>query len=142
MSKSAVFILDLKSMIILFFVIISVLFFSLWYLKGTGYKKEFKLLEKNFVKLQKTRDSLTKVNKSLERNFDRTQKLILIRDKKILQVEEELGRSKIELLKASDELKRNERSREQNKREIQNLKNNPLKREDQELINSLKEKLQ
>lgn len=142
MSKSAVFILDLKSMIILFFVIISVLFFSLWYLKGTGYKKEFKLLEKNFVKLQKTRDSLTKVNKSLERNFDRTQKLILIRDKKILQVEEELGRSKIELLKASDELKRNERSREQNKREIQNLKNRPLKREDQELINSLKEKLQ
>lgn len=142
MSKSAVFILDLKSMIILFFVIISVLFFSLWYLKGTGYKKEFKLLEKNFVKLQKTRDSLTKVNKSLERNFDRTQKLILIRDKKILQVEEELGRSKIELLKASDELKRNEGSREQNKREIQNLKNNPLKREDQELINSLKEKLQ
>lgn len=142
MSKSAVFILDLKSMIILFFVIISVLFFSLWYLKGTGYKKEFKLLEKNFVKLQKTRDSLTKVNKSSERNFDRTQKLILIRDKKILQVEEELGRSKIELLKASDELKRNERSREQNKREIQNLKNRPLKREDQELINSLKEKLQ
>lgn len=142
MSKSAVFILDLKSMIILFFVIISVLFFSLWYLKGTGYKKEFKLLEKNFVKLQKTRDSLTKVNKSLEGNFDRTQKLILIRDKKILQVEEELGRSKIELLKASDELKRNERSREQNKREIQNLKNRPLKREDQELINSLKEKLQ
>lgn len=142
MSKNAVFILDLKSMIILFFVIISVLFFSLWYLKGTGYKKEFKLLEKNFVKLQKTRDSLTKVNKSLERNFDRTQKLILIRDKKILQVEEELRRSKIELIKAGDELKRNEWSREQNKRSIQNLKNNPLKREDQELINSLKEKLQ
>lgn len=142
MSKSAVFILDLKSMIILFFVIISVLFFSLWYLKGTGYKKEFKLLEKNFVKLQKTRDSLTRVNKALETNFDKTQKLILIRDKKILQVEEELGRSKIELIKAGDELKRNERSREQNKRSIQNLKNNPLKREDQELINSLKEKLQ
>lgn len=142
MSKSAVFILDLKSMIILFFVIISVLFFSLWYLKGTGYKKEFKLLEKNFVKLQKTRDSLTRVNKALETNFDKTQKLILIRDKKILQVEEELGRSKIELIKAGDELKRNERSREQNKSSIQNLKNNPLKREDQELINSLKEKLQ
>ena len=138
----AVFILDLKSMIILFFAIISILFFSLWFLKGTGYKKEFKLLEKNFIKLQKTRDSIAKVNSVLKINFNKTQELILSRDKKILLVEEELKKSKIELIKSNDELKKNELTWEENKRGIQNLKKNPIKREGQELINSLQEKLQ
>lgn len=138
----AVFMLDLKSMIILFFAIISILFFSLWFLKGTGYKKEFKLLEKNFIKLQKTRDSIAKVNSVLKINFNKTQELILSRDKKILLVEEELKKSKIELIKSNDELKKNELTWEENKRGIQNLKKNPIKREDQELINSLQEKLQ
>ena len=134
--------LDLKSMIILFFAIISILFFSLWFLKGTGYKKEFKLLEKNFIKLQKTRDSIAKVNSVLKINFNKTQELILSRDKKILLVEEELKKSKIELIKSNDELKKNELTWEENKRGIQNLKKNPIKREGQELINSLQEKLQ
>ena len=138
----AVFMLDLKSMIILFFAIISILFFSLWFLKGTGYKKEFKLLEKNFIKLQKTRDSIAKVNSVLKINFNKTQELILSRDKKILLVEEELKKSKIELIKSNDELKKNELTWEENKRGIQNLKKNPIKREGQELINSLQEKLQ
>ena len=138
----AVFMLDLKSMIILFFAIISILFFSLWFLKGTGYKKEFKLLEKNFIKLQKTRDSIAKVISVLKINFNKTQELILSRDKKILLVEEELKKSKIELIKSNDELKKNELTWEENKRGIQNLKKNPIKREGQELINSLQEKLQ
>ena len=138
----AVFMLDLKSMIILFFAIISILFFSLWFLKGTGYKKEFKLLEKNFIKLQKTWDSIAKVNSVLKINFNKTQELILSRDKKILLVEEELKKSKIELIKSNDELKKNELTWEENKRGIQNLKKNPIKREGQELINSLQEKLQ
>ena len=138
----AVFMLDLKSMIILFFAIISILFFSLWFLKGTGYKKEFKLLEKNFIKLQKTRDSIAKVNSVLKINFNKTQELILSREKKILLVEEELKKSKIELIKSNDELKKNELTWEENKRGIQNLKKNPIKREGQELINSLQEKLQ
>ena len=138
----AVFMLDLKSMIILFFAIISILFFSLWFLKGTGYKKEFNLLEKNFIKLQKTRDSIAKVNSVLKINFNKTQELILSRDKKILLVEEELKKSKIELIKSNDELKKNELTWEENKRGIQNLKKNPIKREGQELINSLQEKLQ
>ena len=138
----AVFMLDLKPMIILFFAIISILFFSLWFLKGTGYKKEFKLLEKNFIKLQKTRDSIAKVNSVLKINFNKTQELILSRDKKILLVEEELKKSKIELIKSNDELKKNELTWEENKRGIQNLKKNPIKREGQELINSLQEKLQ
>ena len=123
----AVFMLDLKSMIILFFAIISILFFSLWFLKGTGYKKEFKLLEKNFIKLQKTRDSIAKVNSVLKINFNKTQELILSRDKKILLVEEELKKSKIELIKSNDELKKNELTWEENKRGIQNLKKNPIK---------------
>ena len=57
--------LDLKSILILFLLGFCLFFFSMWYLKGTGYKKEYKQLEQKFEKLQQTRDSLDKVNLKL-----------------------------------------------------------------------------
>lgn len=133
--------LDLKSILILCLVVISILFFSLWFLKGTGYKKEFKLLEQEFKNLQHTRDSLVKVNLKLKGDFDKTQKSIDDRNRKILQIESQLNKSKAQLNKANGELSRNKKDLEDTKRKIENLKKDPIKREGEDLLNSLKEKL-
>ena len=45
--------IDLKTIVILFLLGISILFFSMWFLKGTGYRKEFERLEKEFERVQK-----------------------------------------------------------------------------------------
>lgn len=133
--------LDLKSILILFLLGICIIFFSLWFLKGSGYKKEYKKLELEFKRLQETRDSLEKVNFNLKKDFEKIQADINIRDKRIKEVEEELEKTKKDLTKANGELSKNKKDLEETRRKIEKLKKEPIKREDQDLINSLKEKL-
>lgn len=133
--------LDLKSIVIISLAVVCVLFFSLWFLKGTGYKKEFKLLEQQYKNLQHTRDSLEKVNLKLKSDFDETQKIINQRNVKIKEIENELSKSKVQLNKANSELNRNKKDLEDTKKKIESLKKEPIKREGEDLLNSLKEKL-
>ena len=77
--------LDLKSIVIISLAVVCLLFFSLWFLKGTGSKKE--------------------------------------------------------LNKANSELSRNKKDLDETKKKIEDLKKSPIKREGEDLLNSLKEKL-
>lgn len=133
--------LDLKSIVILFLMSFGILFFSLWYLKGSGYKKEYKILEEKFEKLQHTRDSLLLVNLKLKSDFDKIQKDIEDRDLKISKIENDLKKVKNDLNSANIELIQNKKDLEETKKKIDKLKKNPIKREDDDLIKSLKEKL-
>lgn len=133
--------LDLKSILILFLLGICIIFFSLWFLKGSGYKKEYKKLELEFQRLQETRDSLEKVNINLKKDFEKIQTDINIRDKKIKDVEKELEKTKKDLVNTNTQLSNNKKDLEETRKKIEKLKKEPIKREDQDLINSLKEKL-
>ena len=133
--------LDFKSILILVFLGISILFFSMWFLKGTGYKKEFKKLELEFQKLQKTRDSLEAVNIKLKIDFEKIQQKIDERNLEIKKVEYELVKVKKDLNSSNNKLKKNKKDLEETRKKIEKLKKDPIKREGEDLINSLKEKL-
>lgn len=133
--------LDFKSILILFLLGFCIFFFSMWYLKGTGYKKDYKILEQKFENIQKTRDSLENVNIKLKLDFNRIQKNVNDRDKEIYKIEVELKRIKIDLEKSNTELNQNKKDLEETKKKIQKLKKDPIKREEDDLIKSLKEKL-
>jgi chromosome segregation ATPase len=113
----------------------------MWYLKGTGYKKDYKKLELEFQNLQKTRDSLEKVNTNLKNNFNKIQSDVNIRNKEIKKIEMELDKTKKDLSISNDEVLKNKKYIEETKIKIEKLKKNPIKREDDDLIKSLKEKL-
>jgi chromosome segregation ATPase len=133
--------LDFKSILILVFLGISILFFSMWFLKGTGYKKEFKKLELEFQKLQKTRDSLEAVNIKLKIDFEKIQQKIDERNLEIKKVEYELVKVKKDLNSSNNQLQKNKKDLEETRKKIEKLKKDPIKREGEDLINSLKEKL-
>jgi chromosome segregation ATPase len=133
--------LDFKSILILFLLGFCIFFFSMWYLKSTGYKKEYKILEQKFQQIQQTRDSLVKENIKLKLDFDKIQKNIDSRNREISKIESELKKVKSDLSKSNSELNQNKKDLEETKKKINELKKNPIKRNDDNLIKSLKEKL-
>jgi len=133
--------LDAKSIIILLLAVFSILFFSLWFLKGTGYKKEYKKLEQEFDRLQKSRDSLKTINIKLKKDFDIIEIEVKKRDSLIKIVEKELIKTKQELKEAKKEVAKWQFDFNKTKKKIEDLKKNPIKREDEDLIQSLSEKL-
>jgi hypothetical protein len=133
--------LDIKTLLILFLSFFCIFFFSIWYLKGSDTKKEYKILEQKFEKIQKTRDSLVMINLKLKSDFDKMQKEIDKRDNQIAKNELEILNLKKDLKEAKSDLSNKKRDLEETKKKIENLKKNPIKREDDDLIKSLKEKL-
>lgn len=135
--------IDLKTGIILLLLIFCGVFFSMWYLKSDGResKKELKRLELEFDKIQKTRDSLKSVNLELKVNFDRLQKKIDLREKSIKLIKYQLDLSQREINSSKLEVINMKRDLEKTKKKIEDLKKIPIKREDENLIESLKQKL-
>lgn len=135
--------IDLKTGIILLLLVFCVLFFSMWYLKSDGIqsKKEIKRLELEFNKIQKTRDSLNLVNTELKGDFAKLQKKIDLTEKSIKLLEYQLDLSQREVQSSKLEVIDMKRDLEKTKKKIEELKKNPIKREDENLIESLKQKL-
>ena len=71
---------DIKSILIVILLGFCIFFFSIWYLKGSGYKKEYKKLEQQFNVIQKSRDSLQDVNKKLKNNYIEVENRIKLRE--------------------------------------------------------------
>ena len=136
--------IDLKTGIILLLLSFCVVFFSMWYLKSDGResKKELKRLELEFNKIQKTRDSLKLVNLDLKEDFDKLQKKIDSREKSIQSLQYQLSLSQSEVQSSKLELIDLKKDLEKTKKKIVDLKKNPIKREDENLIESLKQKLE
>lgn len=133
--------LDLKSLLILILLGTCILFFAMWYFRGSNTKEQVKKLEKEINKIELVRDSLQNANKILEIEFDKKQKEIDNRDIRIKKYESELIKTKQDLTKANDKVKEYQKELSETKKKIEELEKNPIKREGDDLINSLKEKL-
>lgn len=133
--------LSIQNIIMLFLVGFCIFFFSMWFLKGTGYKKDYKKLEQEFQRIQKIRDSLQDVNIILKKDFDKREIEIKKRDSLIRVVEKELIKTKSELKEAKKDVARWQSDYQNTKKKIEQLKKDPIKREDEDLLKSLSEKL-
>ncbi len=133
--------LSIQNIVTLLLLVFCILFFSMWFLKGTGYKKEYKKLEQEFQRIQKIRDSLKIANIKLKSDFDKRNIEIKKRDSLIKVVEKELAKTKLELKEAKKDVAKWQSDYQQTKKKIENLKKDPIKREDEDLIESLLEKL-
>lgn len=132
---------DVKTIAILILLGVCVLFFGMWYFKGDDYKKRAKELEDQNKKIELVRDSLEKANKILKIDYDQKQKDIDERDNKIKEIESNLLKTKVDLIAANKKVTQSQKDLAETKKKIEDLKNNPIKRNDDDLINSLKEKL-
>lgn len=133
--------LDIKSILILVLFGFGIVFFALWYFKGDDSKKKVKELEKKVNQIQTTRDSLTNINKTLKIAFTDAQVIIIERDNQIKKIESDLVKVKQDLNDAYAKVKAGQKALDETKKKIDELKKNPIKREDDVLLNSLKEKL-
>lgn len=132
---------SIQNIVTVLLLVFSILFFSMWFLKGTGYKKEYKKLEQEFERIQKIRDSLKVINIKLKKDFDKIEIEIKKRDILISIVEQELVKTKSELKSAKKDVSKWQSDYQQTKKKIENLKKDPIKREDDDLLKSLTEKL-
>lgn len=133
--------LDIKTIVILILLGICIVFFGMWYFRGSDYKKRVKELEDQNKKIELVRDSLDRANKVLKSDYDLKQKDIEERDKKIKEIESNLAKTKSDLVAANKKVTDAQKDLAATKKKIEDLKNNPIKRDDDDLINSLKEKL-
>ena len=133
--------LDIKSVVILVLLGVSIIFFGLWYFKGDDTKNKIKELESKNRQIEVTRDSLDNVNKSLKLDFDKIQIVISGRELYFKKLETDLSKVKLDLSNANIKVKEVQKALSETKKKIEELKNNPINRTDDSLINSLKEKL-
>jgi chromosome segregation ATPase len=135
--------IDLKTGLILLLLLFCIVFFSMWYLKGADSvsKRELKRLKTEYKNLQKSRDSLDQVNIMLKDNFNDYQNKIDQRDSKIQSIEYQLSQAKIDLSQSKKDLSNMKTELTKTRKRVEDLKKNPIKREDDDLIESLKEKL-
>lgn len=133
--------LDIKSIIILALFACSAIFFGMWYFNGSGYKKTVKDLENKNKSIELVRDSLKNANEKLKKDYTVIQSDIDKKNIKINSIETELAKTKSELNTANTKVKEGERNLAEIKNKVAELEKNPIKREDDALINSLKEKL-
>ena len=133
--------LDIKSIALLVLTSACILFFGMWFFKGSDYKDKIKALEIENKKIESVRDSLKLANASLKLDFDKKQSEISKRDQKIKLIEFEIEKAKKDLKVATAQVEADKRSLKETKDKIEKLKKDPIKREGDELLNSLKEKL-
>lgn len=130
--------IDLKK--ILFYAICALLAFSLLLNIKSCDREPFEKLEKKNQELEKTRDSLRYANQNLKKEFIEIQAAIDKRDAQImdLQIKADAARREAALYKGKAD--RAAKDLAETNRKIDDLRKNPVKREDDELIDSFKNK--
>lgn len=104
-------------------------------------KDKYKHLEDVNKSLQSSRDSLIKINKSLKKDFSSLQDSIDKRNILISKLKGDLIQSDKRLKSANAEVGRLEKEKKDTDKKIDNLLKNPIRRNDDDLINSLKNKV-
>jgi septal ring factor EnvC (AmiA/AmiB activator) len=125
---------------ILLFVLILSLFLNI---RGCAKidKDKYKILENTNKNLQCSRDSLIKINKSLQIDVNVLQDSINKRTKIINGLKNDLIESDFKLDKANKQVYILEKEKRDTDRKIEDLLKNPIRRVDDDLINSLKNKV-
>jgi hypothetical protein len=131
--------IDLKKAL-LFFVIGCLLASLFLNIKGCD-RVPFEKLEEKTRLLEKTRDSLRYVNQSLVNEFDKTQVVIEKRDARILDLQMQIDAAKIEVSSYKNRVDKITKDLVETNKKLVELRKNPIKRDDEDLINSFKNKL-
>jgi len=128
------------SSLILLFVLVLSLFLNI---RGCTKidKDKYKILENTNKSLQSSRDSLIKINKSLQINVNVLQDSINKRTKVINGLKNELIKSDLKLDKVKKQVDILEKEKRDTDKKIEDLLKNPIRRTDDDLINSLKNKV-
>lgn len=128
------------SSIILLFVLVLSLFLNI---RGCTKidKDKYKILENTNKSLQCSRDSLIKINKSLQINVSVLQDSIDKRSKVINGLKNDLIESNMKLNKVIKQVDILEKEKRDTDKKIEYLLKNPIRRTDDDLINSLKNKV-
>lgn len=132
--------LDLKSIIILVLLGVSIVFFGMWFFRGSD-KDKVRDMENQIKLIQNQRDSLKNVNNILAIDFLKIQKEINDRDSLIKMIEIKLSDAEKRLNSANSKLSDTEKRLKRSKKMVEELEKTPIKRDGDDLINSLKEKL-
>jgi hypothetical protein len=104
-------------------------------------KDKYKHLEDVNKSLQTSRDSLIRINKALKRDFTLLQDSIDRRNEVIIKLKGDLVQSGKRLELANSEVDRLVKEKKDTDKKIADLLKNPIKRNDDDLINSLKNKV-
>ena len=104
-------------------------------------KDKYKILENTNKNLQCSRDSLIKISKSLQIDVNVLQDSLNKRTKIINGLKNDLIESDLKLDKANKQVYILEKEKRDTDRKIEDLLKNPIRRVDDDLINSLKNKV-
>lgn len=104
-------------------------------------KDKYKHLEETNKSLQTSRDSLVRINKTLKKDFSSLQDSIDKRNVIIDKLKGDLIQSDKRLKSANAEVDRLEKEKKNTDKKITDLLKNPIRRNDDDLIKSLKNKL-
>ena len=134
--------LDTKSWtIIILFVILGICLYK-WLNNEDRYlREENKRLSDQVDSIQVERDSLAIARKLSEARFDSIQIVVDGEMVKIKKLDQDLSKSKIDLSNAKVDLDKERHKVDEINAQIKKLKENPIKREGADLLNSLAKKL-
>lgn len=131
--------IDLKKALLFF--VIGCLIVSLFLnIKGCN-REPFEKLEEKTRILEKTRDSLRYANQNLVKEFDKTQAAIEKRDVRILDLQMQIDATKVEVSFYKNSVDKIMKDLVETNKKLVELRKNPIKRDDDDLINSFKNKL-
>ena len=131
--------IDLKKTL-LYFIGVCLLVSVFLNFKGCNRESFEKLEEKNRL-LEKTRDSLRYANQNLKKEFNQIQLVIDKRDVRIADLQTQIDASKRDVFGYKNLLDKANRDLIETNKKLENLRKNPIKRDDDDLINSFKNKL-
>lgn len=127
---------------LLFYIVLAGLLVSLFF-NFRGYERDslFQEMEQKNLSLEKVRDSLKAENERLEIEFDERQKAIEKRSDSIAALRALLDAAKKDVAKYKGRADKAARDLAETNKKIEYLRSNPIKRDDEELIDSFKNKL-
>jgi len=127
---------------LLFYIVLAGLLVSLFF-NFRGYERDslFQEMEQKNLSLEKVRDSLKVENERLEIEFDERQKAIEKRSDSIVALQALLDIAKKDAAKYKGRADKFSKDLVETNKKIEYLRKNPIKRDDDDLIDSLKNKL-
>jgi chromosome segregation ATPase len=134
--------LDIKSWIIIVLFIALGIFLYKWLTGEDRYlREENKRLSDQVDSIQVERDSLAAARKLSEARYDSIQHVVDAEMVKIKKLDQDLSKSKTDLSNAKSDLNKEKQKVDEINAQIKQLKENPIKREGTDLLNSLGKKL-
>lgn len=134
--------LDIKSILILVLLAFSLLFFYKWYFSGVdNYKEQVKSLREDNKLIKERRDSIDLHLKSLKGEYNKLKQEDSVLRIKISNLDSEIRVAKDKANNSNNQLNSIRKQLEQTKNDIKHLEDNPKNRKEDDLLNSLKNKL-